>query len=39
MLARKGYPTSLCFAVVRESLATYAIEQSEEFAVAQRDQG
>jgi regulatory protein len=39
MLARKGYPTSLCFTVVRESLATYAIEQSEEFAVAQRDQG
>ena len=38
MLARKGYPTSVCFAVVRESLARYAIEQSEQFVLAQTHQ-
>lgn len=37
MLARKGYPTSVCFAVVRESLATLDSERSEGFSVAQID--
>jgi hypothetical protein len=38
MLARKGYSTSVSFAVVREALARYAIEQSEQFVLAQAHQ-
>ena len=39
MLARKGYPTGMCFAVVREALSDQALELSDALSDASANEG